>query len=311
MPRARRLDWLQVSAGVRAAVRRRQPVVALESAVLTHGLPRAEKLPMARALEDAIRRAGATPAIVALLAGKVHIGLSARELEALAARDDAAKCARADLGWLLAQKAAAGTTVSATIFLAAQAGLEVAATGGIGGVHRDAAETFDVSADLVELTRTRVTLVCSGAKTIVDLRKTQEFLESHSVPLLGFQTRDFPGFYVRDTHLPLRAVARDLAELAAAVRAYRATGYAGAILVLNPIPPEAALPAGAIEPLVSQAVKLASEQGISGAALTPFLLEALNRLSQGATLRANKILLRSNAELAAHLAVALAARATG
>ncbi len=210
MPTSRRPDWLQLSAAVRAALRRRQPVVALESAVLTHGLPSSEKLSMARELEAAVRRARATPAFIALLAGKVHIGLSPRELEALVSCHDAAKCARADLGWLLARKSAAGTTVSATIFLAAQAGLEVAATGGIGGVHRDAAETFDVSADLVELTRTRVTLICSGAKTIVDLRKTQEFLESYSVPLLGFQTRDFPGFYVRDTHLPLRAVARDL-----------------------------------------------------------------------------------------------------
>jgi pseudouridine-5'-phosphate glycosidase len=153
-----------------------------------------------------------------------------------------------------------------------------------------------------------VTLVCSGAKSIVDLRKTQEFLESQSVPLVGFQTRDFPGFYTRDTRLTLRAAARDVHELATTVRAYRQTGYTGGILVLNPVPAKAALPAGEVESLVVKAVKLASEQGMTGAEVTPFLLDAINRLSGGATLRANKALLLSNAELAARLAVALRRR---
>lgn len=300
-----RRDWLQPSSEVRAARKRGQPVVALESAVLTHGLPPAERIPMADELAQVVGRAGAAPAFIALLGGKARVGLTPHELEVLTTSEAVMKCARADLGWLLAQGIPAGTTVSATVFIAAQTGIEVVATGGIGGVHRDAADTFDVSADLVELARMQVTLVCSGAKTIVDLRKTQEFLESQGVPLLGFQTRDFPGFFVRDTHLPLRAVAREVDELAAAVRAYRATGYEGGILVLNPIPAEAALPASVVEPLVAQGIKLASEQGVTGAAVTPFLLEAMNRLSGGATLRANKTLLRSNAELAARLAVAL------
>jgi pseudouridine-5'-phosphate glycosidase len=280
----------------------------LETAVLTHGLPAAESVSMAAALEAAVRRAGAVAAFIALLRGKACVGLTEREVEQLAAPGATAKCARADLGWLLAQKAAAGTTVSATIYVAAQAGIEVAATGGIGGVHRDAADTFDVSADLVELARAPVVLVCSGAKSFVDLRKTQEFLESRSVPLIGFQTRDFPSFFTRDTHLPLRATAREVGELAAAVRAYRQTGYQGGILILNPVPAESALPAGQVESLVARAVKQASEQGIAGAEVTPFLLEAMNRLSGGATLRANKALLLSNAELAAHLAVALRRR---
>lgn len=286
-------------------------MVALETAVLTHGLPPAERVPMAAAVEAAVRRAGAVAAFIALQGGKACIGLTEREVESLAEPGTAAKCARADLGWVLAQQAAAGTTVSATIYIAAQAGIEVVATGGIGGVHRDAADTFDVSADLVELARPEgsgVALVCSGAKSIVDLRKTMEFLESHSVPLVGFQTRDFPGFFTRDTHLPLRATAREVSELAAAVRAYRQSGYGGGILILNPIPAEAALAAGEVETLVAKAVKQASEQGVAGAEVTPFLLEAMNRLSGGATLRANKALLLSNAELAARLAVALRQR---
>lgn len=302
---ARSAGWLRQSAAVRAARQWRRPLVALETAVLTHGLPPAERVPMAAALEATVRRAGAVAAFIALLRGKACIGLTEREVESLATLATAVKCARADLGWALSQKAAAGTTVSATIYLAAQAGIDVAATGGIGGVHRDAADTFDVSADLVELARTPVALVCSGAKSIVDVRKTQEFLESRSVPLLGFQTRDFPGFFTRDTQLPLRATAREVSELAAAVRAYRQTGYTGGILILNPIPADAALPAGQVESLVAKAVKLASEQGVSGAEVTPFLLEAMNRLSGGATLRANKALLRSNAELAARLATHL------
>jgi pseudouridine-5'-phosphate glycosidase len=308
---ARAAGWLRLSAAVQAARRSRRPVVALETAVLTHGLPPAERIPMATALEAAVRRAGAVAAFIALLRGKACIGLTEREVESLSECGAAVKCARGDLGWVLAQKAAAGTTVSATLYLAAQAGIEVVATGGIGGVHRDAADTFDVSADLVELARPEgsgVTLVCSGAKSIVDLRKTQEFLESQSVPLVGFQTRDFPGFYTRDTRLTLRTAARDVHELATTVRAYRQTGYTGGILVLNPVPAKAALPASEVESLVAKAVKLASEQGITGAEVTPFLLDAINRLSGGATLRANKALLLSNAELAARLAVALRRR---
>ena len=305
---ARAAGWLRQSAAVRAARQWRRPVVALETAVLTHGLPPAERVPMAAELEATVRRAGAVAAFIALLRGKACVGLTERDVDTLTQPGTAAKCARSDLGWVLSQKSAAGTTVSATIYIAAQAGIEVAATGGIGGVHRDAADTFDVSADLVELARTPVALVCSGAKSIVDLRKTMEFLESRSVPLIGFQVRDFPGFFTRETHLPLRATAREVSELAAAVRAYRQTGYEGGILILNPIPAEAALAAGEVESLVAKAVKLASEQGVAGAEVTPFLLEAMNRISGGATLRANKALLRSNAELAARLAVALRQR---
>lgn len=306
MARARQSNWLHLSSSLRRARHRRRPIVALESAVLTHGLPASERLSAVHQLEESVRRAGAAPAFIALLGGKARVGLTRRELETLAATPRVAKCARADLGWLLAQKASAGTTVSATIFIAAQAGIEVVATGGIGGVHRDAAASFDVSADLVELARTPVTLVASGAKTIVDLRKTLEFLESASVPVIGYQTQEFPGFLVRDTGLPLRAMARDLGELAAAVRAYRATRHRGAVLVANPIPAEAALPPTSVEPLIAEALTRAAAHGVTGTALTPFLLEAINELSGGATLRANRALLGSNAVLAGCLAVALA-----
>jgi pseudouridine-5'-phosphate glycosidase len=298
-------DWLHLSPAVLTARTGRHPIVALESAVLTHGLPPDERLPMANELEEAISRAHATPAFIALIAGKARVGLIARELETLTQEEGVAKCVRADLGWLLAQHASAGTTVSATIYVAAQAGIEVVATGGIGGVHRDAADTFDISSDLVELSRTPATLVCSGIKSVLDLRKTLEFLESQSIPVIGFETDELPGFFVRQTGLRLRAVARDLTELAAAVHCYRATGYNGSILVANPVPVEAALSAKEVEPLIAKVLKEATKQEVSGAALTPFLLESLNRLSEGATLQANKALLRSNAELAARLAVAL------
>ena len=298
-------DWLHLSPAVVTARTGRHPIVALESAVLTHGLPRDERLPVANELEEAVRQAHATPAFIALVAGKARVGLTGREVETLTKEENVSKCTRGDLGWLLAQHASAGTTVSATIFVAAQAGIEVVATGGIGGVHRDAADTFDISADLVELSRTPVTLVCSGVKTVLDARKTLEFLESQSVPVIGFETEELPGFFVRQTGLRLRAITGDLTELAAAVHSYRATGYHGGILVAKPVPAEAALTAEEVEPQVAQALKEATKQGVSGAALTPFLLESLNRLSGGATLLANKALLRSNAELAARLAVAL------
>jgi len=263
---------------------------------------------MARQLEEAVRQAGATPAFIALHGGKVRVGLTPDELKNLAGNKKAEKCARADLGWLLAQKALAGTTVSATVYAAAQAGIEVAATGGIGGVHRDAAESYDISADLMELARTPVALVCSGAKIIVDLRKTLEFLESQSVPVIGYQTDKLPGFFVRRTNLPLRASASDTKELAVAVRSYRATGYGGAVLVVNPIPAEEALEEQTVEDWVARALRAADDQGVSGAAVTPFLLEKMNELSGGATLRANKALLRSNAGLAARLATVIGRR---
>lgn len=306
---ARRLpNWLTPSPTVRSARNRRRPLVALETTVLTHGLPRAEALPLARQLEEAVRRAGATSAFVALLGGKARVGLSARELERLVTSDNVAKCARADLGWLLSQKTAAGTTVSATLFIAARAGIEVAATGGIGGVHRDADDTFDISADLMELTRAPVTLVCAGPKIIVDLRKTLEFLESQSVPVIGYHTDELPGFFIRHTGLRLRATAHKVEELAAAVRSYRATGYSGGIVVANPVPPAEALAEKDVEKLVARAQAAAVKKAVSGAALTPFLLARMNELSGGATLRANKALLRSNAELAARLAAALGGR---
>lgn len=273
--------------------------------MLTHGLPPGERLPVAHELQQAARQGGALPAFVALLRGKAVVGLTPPALETLTTATEVSKCARADLGWLLAQKATAGTTVSATIHIAAAAGIAVVATGGIGGVHRHAADTFDVSADLMELSCTPVALVCSGAKTIVDLRKTLESLESRSVPVIGYQTEELPGFLVRGTGLPLRARASDIAELAEAVRQYRATGYQGAILVANPIPEEAALPSEQVESLIAEAHRRASAEGVAGAALTPFLLETMNQLSCGATLRANRALLRANAALAARLAVAL------
>lgn len=308
MGAARLPSWLQLGATVRTARRRRRPIVALETAVLTHGLPRQESLPVARELEESVRKGGAVPAFIALLDGKVRVGLTAKELKALAGNKKAQKCSRSDLGWLLAKKAPGGTTVSATLYAAARAGIQVAATGGIGGVHRDASDSFDISADLMELARTPVTLVCSGAKIIVDLRKTLELLESQSVPVIGYGTDELPGFLVRRTGLPLRPRADDVKTLAALVRAYRATGYRGGILVANPIPLKDALDEDSVEVCVTKALQEAEVQSLSGAGVTPFLLQRMNELSGGTTLVANQALLRSNAELAALLAAALRRR---
>lgn len=292
---------------VHRALIRRQPVVALESAVVTHGLPVEVRESVAEALAQAIRGAGAVPAMVAVLNGRIRVGLTREDFNQLLSAENPRKCTRADLGWLLTQRATAGTTVSATIHVAARAGIEFAATGGIGGVHRDAGETLDISADLIELTRTRIVLVASGPKIITDLRKTYEYLETLSVPVLGYQTRELPGFYVRSTGIPLRSDAENPGQLVAAIRHYRALGYAGGILVVNPVPTEQALDGVRVERWLTQALRQAAAQSVQGPALTPFLLDALHRLSRGATLRANQALLVANARLAAELAAACTA----
>ncbi len=289
---------------IRKALQQHRPVVGLESAVFTHGLPATEREPMAEAMQAAVRAAGAVPAVIALLDGQVKIGLSQADWQKLLRAPAPAKCARVDLGWLSTQRASAGTTVSATIHLAAQAGIEFVVTGGIGGVHRQFEQTFDISADLFALTRTPITLVCSGPKSIADFRKTYEYLETHSVPILGYQTRWLPGFYLRDTGIVLRACAETLSELAAAIHHYRQSDYQGGIVVANPVPAAQALPPAVVESWLAEALRLAAVQDVKGPALTPFLLASLNRLSAGATLRANKALLVANAQLAGRLAVA-------
>jgi len=278
-------------------------VVALESAVITHGLPRPENLNLARSLEQTVREEGATPATIGLLDGKVHIGLRPELLERLANEDGARKISRKDFGIALARGENGGTTVAATLIAAKLAGIRVFATGGIGGVQRNA--PFDISADLPELSRSPLIVVCAGAKSILDLPATVEYLETAGVAVLGYRTDEFPAFYSAQSGLPVNVRVDTPQEVARIARLHWEMGLESAILVVQPPPPESALPVEQIESVIHQALQEAEENGISGAQVTPFLLDRVNRLSGGASMQANLALLRNNARLAAQIATAL------
>ena len=285
------------------ALRGRMPVVALETAVLTHGLPRPENLNLSRALEEEVRAVGATPATIGLLDGRVHIGLTDAQLERLAEEDGARKISRRDFGIALAKKENGGTTVAGTLIAARLARIRVFATGGIGGVHRG--QPFDVSADLRELGRSPLVVVCSGAKSILDLPATLEYLETMGVPVIGYGTDQFPAFYARESGLPVTARVDSSAEVAAIARANWEMGLEGAMLVVQPPPAESALDHAEIDAVIERALREAEEQQISGARVTPFLLDRVAHLSGGASMTANLALLRNNARLAAEIARAL------
>ena len=300
-------DWVRLHPEVLEALAAGQPVVALESTVITHGLPRPANLETARAMEAAVRQGGAVPATVAVLDGAVRVGLEGAALERLAGLREAIKINRRDLGPALAQRSSGGTTVSATMLAAHAAGIEVFATGGIGGVHRGGAG--DVSADLVELARTPVAVVCAGAKAILDLPRTLEWLETAGVPVIGWGTDEFPAFFSRESGLPISARADSAQAIAAALRAHWSIGLQSGTLVCLPCPEEAALPRAQVERAVELALQAAAKAGVRGKDLTPFLLSRLVEETAGATLHANTALLLNNAGAAASLAGALA-RAT-
>lgn len=283
------------------------PMVALESAVITHGLPRPENLNLARQMESVIRSHEAIPATIALIDGYVHVGLSPIELENLADATTARKISRRDYAVALAKKEYGGTTVAGTLIAAHAAGIRVFATGGIGGVHRNA--PFDVSADLPELARTPMIVVCAGAKAILDLPATMEYLETSGVPVIGFQTDELPAFYSRSSGLPVTACVDSAQEIAKMARIHWEMGMQSALLVVQPPPADAALPGAQVERMILQALVEAEDKHIRGAATTPYLLERVSELSGGASLRANLALLRNNARLAAQIAVAISTRA--
>jgi pseudouridine-5'-phosphate glycosidase len=279
---------------------RTQAQVALESAVITHGLPRPHNLDAARAMQHAVCEAGATPHIIAVLRGMPCIGLSDSELEWLAEYPAPSKIALHNLGIARAMRLTGGTTVAATIHLAHQAGIAVMATGGIGGVHRDGR---DISGDLPTLARTPVLIVCSGAKAILDLPATREWLETHGIPIVGYGTDELPGFYTALTGLRVDAVVHDVDALVDMWRAHRALGTA--MLVVQPPPQEYALPPAELDALLQQAIDECAAASISGAATTPWLLARLAELSDGRTLAVNRALLAANARLAGMIAHAL------
>ena len=299
------MTMMDQSPEVAAALAEGAAVVALESTIVTHGLPWPRNLEVARAVEAAVRDQGAVPATIALLGGRIQVGLDAAQLEGLARATGIAKLSRADLAAQMALGGDGSTTVAATMICARLAGIECFATGGIGGVHRGAAQSFDVSADLDELAQTAVTVVCAGAKAILDLPKTLEALETRGVPVIGWRTRAFPAFWSRDSGLacPLRMDAED--QIARAHRLRAALGLAGGQLVVNPIPEAAEIPGAEIAPLIDAAVAQAEAEGVSGKEVTPFLLARVLDATRGRSLEANVALVENNARLAARIALAL------
>jgi len=298
-------SWLKVSPEVLAALADGRPVVALETTVLTHGLPRPVNLELARRLEHEVRAAGAVPATAAVLEGQPRLGLSSEDLEHLALDEQAVKINRRDLGPARALGLSGGTTVSATMILAHAAGIRVFATGGIGGVHRG--DAGDVSADLPELARTPVAVVCSGAKSILDLPRTLEWLETAGVPVVGYQTADFPAFFARESGLTIAVSVESPAQCAEILRSHWGIGMSSGVLVGVPCPKDSAVSEMTVELALEAALLQAAERHIEGKALTPFLLARLAEATEGATLRANLALLKNNAHVAGEIARALVA----
>ncbi|HEY1945044.1 MAG TPA: pseudouridine-5'-phosphate glycosidase [Roseiarcus sp.] len=290
---------------VAAALAAKKPVVALESTIITHGMPYPKNLETATMLESAVRANGATPATIAVIDGRFKVGLERSQLESLARLSGGVvKASRRDLAPVAARHGAAGTTVAATMYIAELAGIEIFATGGIGGVHRGAEETFDVSADLVELGRSRVAVVCSGAKSILDIAKTLEYLESQGVAICGYQCDEFPAFYARSSGIKIDHRCDGLHDLARMVRLQKEIGPGG-MLIANPVPESKALDGRAIEMRIAEAVAEAKAQGVSRKEVTPFLLSRIVELTEGRSLVANMALVENNAILAAQVAVEL------
>lgn len=298
---------VDVAAEVADALAGGQGVVALESTIISHGMPYPDNLATARAVEGVVRENGAVPATIALVEGRLRVGLDDAALERLASGEDVAKASRRDLPALVARKATAGTTVAATMYLAWLAGVPIFATGGIGGVHRGAEHTFDVSADLDELGATPVTVVCAGAKSILDLPKTLEVLETHGVPVIGYGTDEFPAFFTRTSGLPVDHRVDGPGELAAVLAEHRRLRMRGGVLVVNPIPAADALQADDIDARIAQAIADADGAGVARKEVTPYLLARINELTGGRSLVANIALVRNNAAVAARTAAALAA----
>lgn len=302
---------LRISAEVAAALDEGRPVVALESTLISHGLPYPQNLEVARLLEDEVRAAGAVPATIGVVAGAPTVGLEPEALERFATGGESVrKLTRRDIAVAAAQGADGATTVAATMAIAAAAGVTVFATGGIGGVHRGAERSWDVSADLTELARTPVLVVCAGAKAILDLPATLEYLETLGVPVVGFGCDEFPAFYSRSSGLPVPASAATPAEAAglwAAQRALAGIAAPGGMLLCVPPPPELAMPREEVELAIGRALAKAEAAGVRGPAVTPFLLAAMAEETHGESIATNVALLRQNARVAAQVAGALPA----
>jgi pseudouridine-5'-phosphate glycosidase len=296
---------LVIADHVRVAIEANHPVVALESTVIAHGLPYPHNLEVALALEAEVRAAGATPATIGVVAGAPTVGLSADEIALFAQSNDVLKLSRRDIAYAVAQRRHGATTVAATMALAAAAGIDIFATGGIGGVHRGARDTWDISADLTELGRTPVLVVCAGAKSILDLPATLEYLETLGVPTLGLGTDEFPAFYSASSGLQLTARVNSPVEAADVWQAHREFGGESGALLAVPPPAEVALPREVVEQAIERALARAAGSSVRGQAVTPFLLSAVAEETHGESMQTNIALLRQNARVAAAVAQAL------
>ncbi|MGB5108250.1 MAG: pseudouridine-5'-phosphate glycosidase [Formosimonas sp.] len=301
-------NYLDISPEVAAALAENRPVVALESTIISHGMPYPQNVQTALEVEATVRASGATPATIAIIDGRLKAGLSVDEIEQLGQAGHAvAKVSRRDLPFIIAKQAMGATTVATTMMIAHMAGIKVFATGGIGGAHRGAQTSFDVSADLQELARTPVAVVCAGAKSILDLGLTLEYLETHGVPVVGYQTALLPAFFTRDSAFKVDYQLDSAAQIAQAMHAARALNLSAGMVIANPIPEQYAMPTASIDAAIEQALREADEQQILGKQATPFLLARVCELTGGDSLSSNIQLVLNNARLASAIAVAYCA----
>jgi pseudouridine-5'-phosphate glycosidase len=300
-------SYLDIAPEVAKALQDGRPVVALESTIISHGMPYPRNTDTAMRVEAMVRQHGATPATVAILDGRLKAGISEAQIQYLGEKGRGViKTSRRDLPFVVAGKQDGATTVAATMIIAAMAGISVFATGGIGGVHRNVEETLDISADLEELARTNVAVVCAGVKSILDIGRTLEYLETRGVPVIGYRCSSLPGFYTRDSGFPVDCRLDSAEDIAAAMRTKWDLGLRGGLLVANPVPEDHALDPEDIDSVIHAAIIEMNQNGISGKDTTPFLLEKITELSDGKSLDANIELVLNNAQLAARIAVAFA-----
>ncbi|XKE94751.1 pseudouridine-5'-phosphate glycosidase [Metaplanococcus flavidus] len=296
-------QYLILSEEVRTAKEQGKPIVALESTIISHGMPYPQNVETARAVEEIIRENGAVPATIALIDGKIKIGLSDDELEMFGKSTDVAKVSRRDLAYLLATKKMGATTVAATMICAELADIHIFVTGGIGGVHRGAETTMDISADLEELAQTNVAVICAGAKSILDLGLTMEYLETKGVPVIGYQTDVLPAFFTRTSEFALQINAQDADEVASTLKAKWDLNLKGGAVIANPIPEEHAMDEEFINGIIASALKEAAEKNIAGKDVTPFMLGKVKELTEGKSLDANIALVKHNAVIGSKIAV--------
>ncbi len=299
-------DYLSITPEIEEAIKAGKPVVALESTILSHGMPFPQNMEFAHKVEEIVRAEGAIPATTAIIGGKLKVGLTSEELDLMCKGEGVGKVSRRDVAVYLATGKTGATTVATTMMIAAMAGIKVFATGGIGGVHRGATETMDISADLQELANTPVAVVCAGAKSLLDLGLTLEYLETFGVPVLGLRTDDFPAFYCRSSGFKLDYNAATEAEVAKIAKTKWDLGLKGGLVIGNPIPEEYALDYDEMEKVIVKALELAKEQGIHGKDTTPFLLSHIKDMTEGVSFASNLQLAYNNAKAASKIAVELA-----